>query len=102
MVQPGFGGGVGEGLERGDAQAVNGADVDDARGGEGGLRGFEQRGYGLGELEDAFKVECEDAVPGGVRVGVVGLAPVGAGVVDEDVKFCGLMLVTVIGKIWRD
>lgn len=53
-MQPGFGGGVGEGLERWDAQAVNGADVDDARGGEGGLRGFEQRGYGLSELEDAF------------------------------------------------
>jgi hypothetical protein len=32
VVQSGFGGGVGEGLERGDAQAVDGADVDDARG----------------------------------------------------------------------
>ena len=32
VVQPGLGGGVGEGLERGDAQTVHRADVDDARG----------------------------------------------------------------------
>lgn len=50
----------------------------------------------MGELEDAFEVEGEDAVPGGVWVGVVRLAPVGAGVVDEDVEFCGVVLATLI------
>lgn len=101
VVQPGLGGRVGEGFERGDAQAVDGADVDDARGRERGLRGLEQRGYGLGELEDAFEVEGQDAVPGGIRVSVVGFAPVGAGVVDEDVEFCGCVLVVIIWGGWR-
>lgn len=89
MVQAGLGRGVSKGFKRGDAQAVDGADVDDAGRRGGGLGGFEQRRHGLGELEDALEVQGEDAVPGRVRVGVVGFAPVAAAVVDEDVEFCG-------------
>lgn len=42
----------------------------------------------MGEAEEVFEVEREDAVPSGGGVGGVGLAPVAAGVVDEDVEFC--------------
>jgi hypothetical protein len=41
----------------------------------------------LSELEDSFKVQVEDAVPGFIRIGVVGFAPVAAAIVDEDVEF---------------
>ena len=54
VVQTSLRGTVGESFERGDAEAVNGADVYDARGRGGGLGSFEEGRYGLGELEDAF------------------------------------------------
>lgn len=54
------------------------------------MRGFEERRDGLCELEDALQVEREDAVPCRGRVGVVGLAPVAAAVVDEDVELCNV------------
>jgi hypothetical protein len=40
----------------------------------------------LRELEDTLKVEIEDAIPCFVWVGVVGLAPVAAAVVYEDIE----------------
>lgn len=42
----------------------------------------------MGELEDALQVECQDAVPCSGWVRVVGLAPVAAAVVDEDMELC--------------
>jgi hypothetical protein len=42
----------------------------------------------LCELEDTREIEVEDAIPGFVWVGVVGLAPVAAGVVYEDIELC--------------
>ena len=54
VVQARFARRVREGFERGDAQAVDAADVYDARGGGGGGCGFEQGRHGLRELEDAF------------------------------------------------
>lgn len=88
MVQSCFRSRICKCFERGDAQAVDAADVDDAGGRSRSAGGFEERGYGLGELEDAFEVEVEDAVPGGRGVCVVGLAPVAAAVVDEDIELC--------------
>lgn len=63
------------------AGAVDGTDVDDARGifsGGGGL---------VCEREDTLEVEGEDAHLGGDGVGAVVVAPDAAGVVDEDVGF---------------
>ena len=57
MVQGGLGGRVGVGGEVGDADAVDGADVDYSAGVRAGGGGFEERGEGLGEGEDALEVE---------------------------------------------
>jgi len=40
----------------------------------------------LRELEDAFEIKIEDAVPSGGGIGVIRLAPVAAAVVDKDVE----------------
>ncbi len=63
LVQAGFRGGVGEGFQRGHAQAVDGADVDDSAGGGGGGGGFEKGRQGLGYGEDAGEVQREHACP---------------------------------------
>ena len=54
MVKAGFGSGVSESLERGDTQAVDAADIDDACGGARGRSGFEKGRNSLCELEDAL------------------------------------------------
>lgn len=87
MMQASFRSRIRKRLERGDAQAVYAADVDDAGWGGRGSCCFEEGRDGLCELEDALEVEVEDAVPGCRRVFVVGFAPVAAAVVDQDVEF---------------
>lgn len=81
---------VGKRLERGHLEAVDGADVDDARRVEraGVGAGLEERRQELGDCEDALEVERQDAVPGRVGVLVVRRAPGGARVVDQDVELC--------------
>jgi hypothetical protein len=71
MMQPRLRRRVRKRFERGHAQTVDAANVDDARGRFGRCGGFEEGRYGLCELEDAFEVEVEDAVPGVGGVGVV-------------------------------
>lgn len=71
VVQSCFGSRVGKRLQLGDAQAVDGTNVYDACGRGFGGCGGEERGYGLGEEEDAFEVQRYYAVPGCAGVGVV-------------------------------
>lgn len=89
MVQPGLGGAVGVVLHGRDAEGVDAADVDDARGGgRGRCLGallLEQRDEQLRQGEDALEVEGQQLRPGGVRVRLEGLPPCRARVVDEHV-----------------
>jgi hypothetical protein len=63
MVQPCLGSRVCKCFERRDAQAVDAADVDDSRWGGECAGGFEEGCNGLRKLEDALKVEVQDAIP---------------------------------------
>ena len=56
-METGFGSGIGECLERGDAQAVDAANVDDTCWGARGRSGFEEGCDSLSKLEDAFEVQ---------------------------------------------
>lgn len=72
VVQAGLGRAVRVVLERGDAEGVDAADVDHARGGAragGGGGPREERDEELGEGEDALEVEGQEFRPGVVRVG---------------------------------
>jgi hypothetical protein len=110
-VQAGLGRAVGVVLERGHAQRVDAAYVDDAGGGPvlvlapggGGSRGggglLEERSEELGEGEDALEVEGQELGPGVVRVRVEGLAPGRARVVDQDVEALGLAARELAGEV---
>jgi hypothetical protein len=88
MVQSRLGRAVRECFERGDAQAVDAANVDYTRGVRGGRRSDEERGEELREREDAREVEGQDACPCRGGVGGVGRAPVGTAVVHQYIELC--------------
>ena len=85
VVDGGFGRAVGEIVDLGYVEAVDGADVNDARGVVGAVSVFEQRHERLGEEEDSFDVDVESAVVTVFGEFVEGFAPGGAGVIDEDI-----------------
>lgn len=115
VVQARLGRAVGVVLERGHAQRVDAAYVDDAGrgpvlvlglapgGGGGCSRGggglLEEGGEELGQGEDALEVEGQELGPGVVRVRVEGLAPGGARVVDQDVEALGLAARELAGEV---
>jgi hypothetical protein len=86
VVQTGLAGTICKGLERGDTEAVNAANVDDARRVIRSSRLLQERSHKLGEIEDTVKVEGQDAGEGFGGILVVGGAPVGTGVVDQDIE----------------
>ena len=88
MVQTGLARTVGEGLERGHSQAIDTANVDDARRIVRSRRLLQEGSHQLCEIEDAVQVEGENAGKGLGGILVVGGAPVRAGVVDQDVELC--------------
>ena len=77
---------VAERLQTRHPHAVHGADVDDARrvAGRGGR--LEEWRHELRDGEDPGQVQRQHAGPSGLGELVVGGAPVGAGVVDQDVQ----------------
>lgn len=97
-MQAGLAGAITERLERRHADAVYRADVDHARWVAFYGGGFEEGRYELRDGEDAGEVQGEHACPGCFGELVVGSAPVGAGVVDEDVQF-GLVLLELVDHL---
>lgn len=87
LVQAGFARAVTERLKGRHADTVDGADVDHARRVAGRGSGLEEGRDELRDGEDAGQVQREDPRPSRVRELVVRRAPVGAGVVDQDVEF---------------
>ena len=77
---------VGVGLEVGHVEAVDRADVDDPRRVAGRRRGRQGGHEVAGQVEHALHVEVEHAVPRGVGELGQRRAPVGPGVVDQDVE----------------
>lgn len=77
---------VAESLEARHPQAVHGPDVDDARGVAWCGRRFEEWSHELCDGEDPGEVQRQYAGPGGLGELGVWRAPVGAGVVDQDVQ----------------
>lgn len=86
MVQTSLRGTVRKGLEGRHTQAVDGADVDDARGRVLASLCFQTRCEELGNCEDAVQVQGKNTGPCGIWVFIEGSAPVGPTVVDEHVK----------------
>lgn len=86
VVQTGLAGTIFEGLERGDTEAIDAANVDDARRVIRTGRFLQQRGHELGQIENTVEVEGQDTSEGLGGILVVGGAPVGTGVVDQDVE----------------
>ena len=74
------------GLEQRHVQAVDRADVDDARGVRRRARALELRQQIAREEEDRLQVELEHLVPARLRILLERRAPVRAGVVHEDVR----------------
>lgn len=87
-MQAGLAGTVCECLEGGNTEAINAADIDNARGVIWCGRLFQKRRNKLGQVEDTVQVEGKDSSEGLGWVLVVGSTPVGARVVHEDMQFC--------------
>lgn len=86
VVQTGLARAVGKGLERGDTETVNAANVDDAGRiiGSGCL--LKERSDELGKIEDTVQVEGEHSGEGLAGILVIGGTPVRARVVNQDVE----------------
>src|SRR4029077_11300119 len=85
LVQAGLAGRVGVCVELGHAQAVDAADVDHPGRVIGRAGRLEQRQERPGQVERRLEVEVDDLVPAVGRELLERGAPVGAGVVDQDV-----------------
>lgn len=102
VVQTGLAGTIGEGLERGDTEPVNAANVDDAGRVIRGRCLLQKRSHKLSEIEDPVEVEGEDSSESGGRILVVGSAPVRTGVVDQDVELCRVVVCVSISLVSSD
>lgn len=87
-MQTGLAGTVGKSLKGGDSKTIDTANIDDARGVVRSRRILQERSHKPGEIKDAVQIEGKDTGKGLAGVLVVGGAPVGTGVVDEDMKLC--------------
>lgn len=76
MVQTGLARTIGEGLERGNPETVNAANVDDAGRVIGGRCLLQEGSHELSEIKDSVEVEGQDTSESGGRILVVGSAPV--------------------------
>lgn len=76
VVQTGLAGTVGEGLEGGNTEAVNAANVDDASRVIRGRCLLQERSHKLSEIEDPVEVEGENTSESGGGILVVGSTPV--------------------------
>lgn len=76
VVQTRLAGTVGKSLERGNTQAVNATNVDDASRVIRGRCLLQERSHELGEIKDPVEVEGEDSSESGGGILVVGSTPV--------------------------
>lgn len=88
VVQTSLARAIGKGLERGDTETINAANVDNARRVIGTRGLLQERSHESRKIEDTVKVESEHSGEGLGGILVVGGTPIRARVVDQDVELC--------------